>query len=51
MRMKEKETIKTIWTSDKELTLERTEMPRSGTPYSAEKSLPQPQGMNGNTVE
>lgn len=47
----EKETIKTTWTSDKKLTLERTEMPRSWTPYSAEKSLPQPQGMNENTVE
>lgn len=49
--MKEKETIKTTQMSDKELTLERTEMPRSRTPYSAEKSLPQPQGKNENTVE
>lgn len=50
-RMK-KEKEKTLWKSDKEQTLEIiTEMPRSRPPYTAEKSLPQPQGMNENSVE
>ena len=49
-RIKEKE--QTLWRSDKEHTLEIiTEMPRSRPPYTAEKSSPQPQGMNENRAE